>query len=105
MPKVSPLGSAEMKAKAMAEKDVLSRKSLEDMIILEDLDRLKRRAGFKNNRLFAETLGFTDGRYRYMRSKPEAIRLKEIRIIQSFAKQYSMIVQFPIMSNERTNYG
>lgn len=101
MPKCSPLGSAEMKARAMATKDVLSREKMENATILEGLDILQRRAGFRNQRRFAEAIGFTDARYRYIRHNPGAIRLDEIRMIQAYAKRHETNVQFPIMNEER----
>lgn len=100
MPKVKPLGSDQMKAIANAAREAEARAEAENSLVLEGLDILQRRAGFKNKRLFAESIGLTDARYRYIRSNPGAIRLDEIRRIQAYAGQYGTRVCFSA-DNER----
>lgn len=105
MPKVQPLGSNLMKARALEKRGPGKVRSKEDNLILEGFDVLQRRAGFKNKRYFAEDMGFTDRRYREIREDPGIMRLNEIRRVQMYAKKYDVNVCFSFTETERSAYG
>lgn len=92
MPKVKPLGNADMKALAYA-KQAEASGSGDDMLVRR-MNALKELTGRNSDAEFAEMIGMTDGRYRYLKRHPSQIKLHEIRLIEELARRYKFEISF-----------
>lgn len=93
MPKVKPYGSKDMKAIAMAKRTVAKLPEKEEYLVRR-LNALKELTGKASDKEFAEMIGLSDGRYRYLKRHPAQFKLSEITLVQSLAKQYAFEIDF-----------
>ncbi|MBQ2948355.1 MAG: hypothetical protein IJD94_05190 [Clostridia bacterium] len=87
MPKTKPLGNADMKAVALAKRSASAMAAKEEKIVRQ-LDALCALTGMKTDKAFADLLGMSDGRYRYLKRHPGTFKLHEIRLVNELAAQY-----------------
>ena len=84
MPKVKPLGTPVMKAKAMAKRaDEASAE--EGKKVLLSLKNLRNAAEIENDPDFAELIGVSFGRYRAIKKNPLTMTLEEVRRLCAIA--------------------
>lgn len=93
MPRVKPLGNKDMQAIAMA-KRAASSLSEEEATLIRQLNALKQLSGKGNDAAFADLIGISEGRYRYLKRFPGQFKLCEIRLVQELAKQYNLEISF-----------
>ena len=93
MPKVKPLGNSDMKAQAYAKREVDAKAHQEEQLIRQ-LNALKELTGMQTDAAFADVIGMSDGRYRYLKRFPTQFKLGEIRLVQALAKQYNFQIDF-----------
>lgn len=97
MPKVKPYGNADQKAIAYARR--AAKDSSGDDMLVRRLNALKELTGRSSDAEFAELIGLSDGRYRYLKRYPAQIKLHEIRLIKELAAQYKFDISFTEESN------
>ncbi|MGN0776039.1 MAG: hypothetical protein ACI4MM_05100 [Candidatus Ventricola sp.] len=95
MPRVKALGNRDMKAIAEAKRAMKSMPETEQRLIRQ-LNALKELTGKASDAEFAEMLGLSDGRYRYLKRHPSQIKLGEICLVRRLAEQYGFRVDFDI---------
>jgi len=92
MPKVKPYGNADQKAIAYAKRTANSLSG--DETLVRRLNALKELTGRSSDAEFAELIGLSDGRYRYLKRHPSQLKLHEIRLIKELAAQYNFTIDF-----------
>lgn len=95
MPKVKPYGNADMKAIAMAKRTTAKLPEKEEYLIRR-LNALKELTGKASDKEFAQLIGLSDGRYRYLKRHPSQFKLGEITMLQALAAQYRFEIDFGI---------
>lgn len=93
MPRVKPYGSKDMQAVAMAKRTTAKLPEKEEYLIRR-MNALKELTGKASDKEFAELLGLSDGRYRYLKRHPAQIKLSEITMVQALARQYNFEIGF-----------
>lgn len=93
MPRVKPLGNKDMQAIALAKRAVSSL-SAEEETLIRQLNALKELTGKGKDAAFADLIGISEGRYRYLKRFPGQFKLCEIRLVQALAKQYNLEISF-----------
>ena len=92
MSKVKPYGNADQKAIAYARR-AAQRPEAEEALVRR-LNALKELTGRSSDAEFAELIGLSDGRYRYLKRHPSQLKLHEIRLIKELAAQYNFTIDF-----------
>lgn len=95
MPRVKALGNRDMKAIAEAKRSMKAMPETEQRIVRQ-LNALKELTGKTSDAEFAEMLGLSDGRYRYLKRHPGMFKLGEICLIRKLAEQYGFRIDFDI---------
>lgn len=94
MPRTKPLGNKDMQAIAMAKHAASSLREEEEATLIRQLNALKQLSGKGNDSAFANLIGISEGRYRYLKRFPGQFKLCEIRLVQELAKQYNLEISF-----------
>lgn len=95
MPRVKALGNRDMKAIAEARRSMKTMPETEQRIVRQ-LNALKELTGKTSDAEFADMLGLSDGRYRYLKRHPGMFKLGEICLIRKLAEQYRFRIDFDI---------
>ena len=93
MPRVKALGNRDMKAISEARRTMKTMPEVEQKLIRQ-INALKELTGKTSDAEFAEMLGLSDGRYRYLKRHPGMFKLGEICLIRKLAEQYGFRIDF-----------